>query len=346
MVWSVLTAASGAARGFTGLAAARMLIGVGEAALTPAAMSLLGERMPPARLGLATGIYYAGVPLGAGLSLLLAGVFGPVLGWRGAFFALGVLGILVAPLLLWVRDDRPTKGRAKPWRDVVVEVLRDARSALARSRALRLVILAGVGVHLLIGAGAFEQLWLVQERGFDRSRIAVLSGVAAIVMGLLGNIGGGVLGDLWRRRTGRSRTVFLFWLLLATTPIAVAYRLADPGSPVFWIGFGLGYFQLGAFYGPTFATLQELCAPRIRASVTAFAILVLNLVGVAGGAAICGIAVDALAGRGIEQPYSWTLLALTLLAAAAAPIFLLAGLEQDREERGARAGPQPTEARP
>jgi predicted MFS family arabinose efflux permease len=339
LIWSLLTAASGAARGFASLAVPRMLIGVGEAALTPAAMSLLSERIPAGRLGFAAGVYYAGVPLGAGASLLLAGVLGPWVGWRGAFIALGIAGALLAPLVLLIREDRPARPSGRAWRAVVSEVLTDARGALGGSRALRLTIVAGLGMHLLIGAGAFEQLWLVQERGFDRGRIAILSGVAAISMGLLGNLTGGALGDLWRRRTGGSRATFLFWLLLATLPLTVSYRLAEPGSLQFWVGLGVGYFQLGAFYGPCFATLQELCAPRVRASVTAFSILVLNLGGVAGGATLCGLSVDALAAWGVSQPYTWTLLGLTLLAACAAPLFLWAGREQGREDADAVTAP-------
>lgn len=336
VLWSGLTAASGAARGFVTMALPRMLIGVGEAALTPASMSLLADRFPRRQLGLAAGVYYAGVPIGAGLSLLMAGVLGPMIGWRACFVALGVAGLLMAPLLLLVRDPE-REGRGARAAISIGAVFREAWSELTRSAALRLVIAGGIGIHLLIGAGAFEQLWLVQERGFDRAEIAVASGVAAIGMGLLGNIAGGVLGDAWRRRTGHSRAVFLFWLLVTFLPLGIAYRLAEPGSPLFWAGFGLAYFQLGAFYGPTFATLQELAAPAVRGSLIAFAILVLNLVGVAGGAMICGVATDALAARGVAQPYTLTLLGLTCLAALSAPAFLLAGILQRKREAAAHA---------
>lgn len=338
LVWSALTAASGAARGFASLAIPRMLIGVGEAALTPTAMSLLSERVPRERLGLAAGIYYAGVPLGAGLSLVLAGVLGPTVGWRNAFLLLGLAGVLVAPLLLLIPEDRRRAEGGPPLRKVLAQVLGEATAALTGSKALRLTILGGIGLHLLIGAGAFEQLWLVQERGFERGPIALLSGMAAIGMGLLGNLAGGFLGDHWRQRTGQSRAAFLFWLMLLMAPVGIAYRLADPAQPIFWVGLSLGFFQLGAFYGPMFATLQELCAPRVRASVTAFSILVLNFAGVAGGATLCGLAVDALSSRGVAQPYSWTLLGMTVLAACAAPVFLWASVEHGREERRADLG--------
>ena len=76
-VWSILTAASGLAKGFLSLAAPRMLIGVGESILTPTSMSLLADRFPSNRLGFASGFYYMGVPIGVGVSLLIVGYMGP-----------------------------------------------------------------------------------------------------------------------------------------------------------------------------------------------------------------------------------------------------------------------------
>ena len=81
-LWSILTAASGAARGFISLGIPRMFIGIGESALTPTSMSLLSDRFPLSRLGFASGFYYMGVPIGVGVSLLIAGYLGPAIGWR------------------------------------------------------------------------------------------------------------------------------------------------------------------------------------------------------------------------------------------------------------------------
>ena len=69
--WSVLTAASGAARGFVSMALPRMFIGVGESIMTPTSMSLLADRFPASRLGFASGFYYMGVPVGVGASHFL-----------------------------------------------------------------------------------------------------------------------------------------------------------------------------------------------------------------------------------------------------------------------------------
>ena len=80
-LWSILTAASGAAKGFISLAIPRMFIGVGESVLTPTAMSMLADRFPQSKLGFASGFYYMGVPIGVGVILLIAGYMGPAIGW-------------------------------------------------------------------------------------------------------------------------------------------------------------------------------------------------------------------------------------------------------------------------
>lgn len=103
-LWSALTAASGAARGFVTLAIPRVLIAVGESALTPASMSMLADRFPRSRLGFAVGFYYTGVPLGFGLSLLIAGYLGPAIGWRNCFYALGAIGLVLALVMLLIQE--------------------------------------------------------------------------------------------------------------------------------------------------------------------------------------------------------------------------------------------------
>ncbi|RYF91732.1 MAG: MFS transporter, partial [Caulobacteraceae bacterium] len=108
-VWSALTAASGLARGFLSLALPRVFIGIGESALTPTAMSLLADRFPPEKRGFASGFYYIGVPLGVGVSLLVAGVLGPKLGWRNCFLLLGAIGVVFSFAILAVRETRPSR---------------------------------------------------------------------------------------------------------------------------------------------------------------------------------------------------------------------------------------------
>jgi MFS family permease len=342
-LWSGLTAASGAARGFVSLALPRAFIGVGESACTPTSMSLLADRFPPGRLGFAAGLYYTGVPIGVGLSLIIAGTLGPAIGWRNCFYALGALGLAFSIVLLFVKEtprrgvdptgdatDRPSLG----------SIVRSLGRALRLCPALGLTIGGGVALHFVLGAAAFDQLWYVQERGFERAEIARLTGWIGMAGGILGNLFGGLASDWWQQRTAQGRPMLLFWVMLALAPVGIAYRLVPPDSVWFWIGIFTGFFQLGAFYGPTFSTVQELVPPQIRATVVAFYILMLNLVGLGIGVTLAGVAIDAMAARGVAEPYTWTLLVFTLLASLAIPLFFLAGRRfvADRERLSARVG--------
>ena len=103
-LWSLFTIASGAARGFISMGVARMFIGVGESILTPSAVSSFSDRFPDSRMGFVIGFYYMGIPIGAGLSLFIAGTLGPVIGWRNCFYILGALGLILAVVMLFIRE--------------------------------------------------------------------------------------------------------------------------------------------------------------------------------------------------------------------------------------------------
>src|SRR5262245_44427290 len=114
-VWSALTAASGLAQDFWQLAAARFFIGVGEATLTPAAIAMLADVFHSRQRALASGLYYLGIPIGAGLSLIVASLIGPIpaLGWpgtswRNCFIVLGLIGVVLVAALLFIKD--PLRG--------------------------------------------------------------------------------------------------------------------------------------------------------------------------------------------------------------------------------------------
>jgi MFS family permease len=329
------------------LAIPRMFIGVGESALTPTSMSLLSDRFPASRLGFASGFYYMGVPIGVGVSLLIAGYLGPAIGWRACFYVLGAIGVVLAVVMLFIRETPrhhvaaagAAAAVAAPVRRGAGGLLSTLVNALRSSPALMLTIAGGVVMHFVLGAASFDQLWYVQERGFERAEIARITGWIGMIGGVLGNLFGGVASDWYLRRTGMGRAMFLFWLGLVLMPFNIAYRVVDGGSPLFWIGVFTGYFGLGAFYGPTFSTVQELVPPQIRATMVAFYVLVLNLVGLGIGITIGGWVIDRLIASGARAPYSVTLLGFTLLSQLAWPLFLLAGrrFRRDRERLFAAA---------
>jgi len=341
VLWSVFTMASGAAKGFLTLALPRMFIGVGESIITPTSMSLLGDAFPPKRMGFAAGFYYLGVPLGVAISLLLVGfvadikspiflegLLGETIGWRGCFYMLGVLGVLLGLCMLLFKDKKRIDSQALTESEEeklsFSEVMKILINALKNSPALTLTISGGVFYHIILGAAAFEQIWLVEERGFDRSVIAQISGIIAVFAGLAGVLFGGLVSDWWLEKTNQGRPIFLFWLSLVLLPIGIIYRFVEPTTIIFWVGVILGYFQLGCFYGPTFSTVQELVPEKIRATIVAFYILCINLIGLTIGSLGAGILIDLTKGSFME-PYTWALLIFSFIGSLAIPCYYIAG---------------------
>ena len=168
-LWSALTAATGLATSFLQAALARAFIGVGEAVLTPAAMSMLSDRLPPHRHGMAAGVYYLGIPVGVGLSFIFAGLMGPVLGWRGTFVALGLTGVAASTLVLLMRD--PPRGGSSPLgpEGQPIGSFRDSAAGLwqvLRSNpVLGLTLAGGASAIFVQGVAVLYIVWWVQERG-------------------------------------------------------------------------------------------------------------------------------------------------------------------------------------
>ena len=330
ILWSVFTALTGAAKGFVSMALPRIFIGVGESILTPTSMSLLSDSFPSKRMGFAAGFYYMGVPIGVGVSLLIAGYLGESLGWRNCFYLLGGIGLALGLSALLFKDrprknikeDEPQQTLSK---DTTLEIVKTLYKALSTSSALRFTILAGVFYHIVLGASGFEQLWLVQERGFERSEIAQLVGWIGVFAGLSGNLIGGILSDWWQENTDQGRPMFLFWLALLTLPIGIYYRFVEPGTFIFWVGIVIGYFQLGCFFGPTFRTVQELGPDRIRATGVAFYLLTLNLIGLPIGSWGGGACADCMEAANFENPYTMMLVVFSIISIISIPCYYMAG---------------------
>jgi MFS family permease len=121
VLWSLFTTGCGMATGYWQMLGLRMGVGVGEAALSPAAYSLVTDYVPPRRLSTAIGLYGAGIYVGSGLSFLLGGlvrgyaagktslslpIVGQIHSWQILFFVVGLPGILLAPLLYTIREPR------------------------------------------------------------------------------------------------------------------------------------------------------------------------------------------------------------------------------------------------
>ncbi len=325
IIWSFFTALSGLAKNFITLAIPRIFIGIGESAMTPTTMSILSDRYEIKKLGFAAGFYYMGVPLGVGVSLILAGYLGPVIGWRGCFYLIGSIGVVLGLAMLLVKDSPrkniTTTSNQKSFSEIISLLI----SALTRSKSLMLTIAAGTIYHLNLGASVFDQVWAIQDKGLDRAAFAQASGWIFTIFGILGSVFGGTFSDWALKKYNLPRTWFLLILTLISMPFAFT-RYLDPDGTLFWVGICVAAFGLGCFYGPVFAVIQELVPPSIRGTIVGFNLVCLNLLGFVPGSIIAGIVLDNMLASGAEMPYTQTLVAFSVMFLILGPIlYYLAG---------------------
>lgn len=327
-LWSLLTAASGAAKGFVSLAIPRIFIGVGESTLTPTALSMIADRFPARQMGFASGAYYAGVPLGAGLAYLVAATLGPVIGWRNCFFLIGGLGIILAIILGVQKDPRVRPAGAAGGVGAAIAgmlaLIPELFAAMKRSPALLLTMLGGVALHFAVGGAQFDTLWWKEELNLDIGPLFLKVALMFATVGVAGNILGGLLGDWWLKTTGQGRPMMVAVLLLILTPVGFLYRLTDHDGWMFWVGVGAGIFQLAAMYGAAFSTIQELAPARIRATAVAAFIMLMNVIGLGVSVTAGGFMIDAFAAAGRERPITDMMLIMTLASSLAIPCFFFA----------------------
>ena len=334
ILWSAFTAISGFAKNFFTLAAPRLFIGVGESTITPTTMSILSDRYEQKRLGFAAGFYYLGVPVGVGISLLIAGYLEPMIGWRGCFYLLGLIGLFLGFLMLFVKDSPRKNISNKPESKTFFEIIALLYKALSTSKSLVLTIIAGTLYHLVLGAAQFEVIWAVADKGFNPNTFGQINGWIFVVFGVLGSLFGGIASDWALKTYNLPRTWFLLILTVLLIPLAFT-RYLETDNFLFWVGICSSAFSLGCFYGPIFAVIQELVPSSIKGTVVAFNLLCLNLLGIAIGSIVFGIMADYAVAQGYEDPYTNLLVGFSLMfLILGPPLYYFAGkyYQSDKEK--------------
>jgi predicted MFS family arabinose efflux permease len=295
-LWSAMTAACGLARNVVQLAIARTLVGVGEAALTPAAHSLISDYFPPRRRATALALNGAGANVGLLIGLALGGWIADAYGWRLAFVAVGAPGLAVA-LLIHRTVREPPRGGADP-RAAALDAGRFTQAARAlwslrtyRHAALGASLQALFGYTLISWGPAF----MARVHGWSAGDIGVPLGLILGLGGATGSLLGGALSD----RLGARDPRWYAWLpaLTATamTPFALLFLHWPSGAGMLWYAPAV---ILGNFYpAPSYALAQNLVAPRMRGTSASVMLLAINLIGLGVGPQLVGVLNDALAAR-------------------------------------------------
>lgn len=295
LVWSAFTSACGLASSFAWLATARVGVGIGEAGSTPPSLSLLADLYPPQRRPLMVGLLSTAGPIGLFLAAFLGGRIAHTLGWRSAFVAVGLLG-LVASLLLWLCVKEPDRGSFDPSADAPRRSvpLAETLSLFAKDRALCLLaVAAALSAFSSLSVLAWVPAFLMRDQGMTLAQIGSWFGpVVGIAMGI-GIFGGGALVNWFARRSARAYAFVPGVAITCAAPFLAAALLVDGWrSSLMLIAVPI---MLGASYtGPVLSLAQNLAPVNARATVAALLVLVINLAGTGAGPLVVGAISDAV----------------------------------------------------
>jgi predicted MFS family arabinose efflux permease len=279
-LWSVATGAAALAGGFVSLFATRAAVGVGEACYGAISPSFVAERFPPESRSRALAVFSMAIPVGSALGYAGGGLAGQFLGWRHAFWIVGLPGLLLSGLC-WFLPDDPPREAAPPALDGYREVW--------SVRTFRLVTLSGAAMTFALGGFAvWMPTFLHRAWGLGVARAGTTFGAVTVGAGLLGSLAGGWLADALRRR-GRADADLLVsgGGLLAGMPLAAAALVAPS------LGLTLGALfaaetLLFLNMGPLNAAIVSVTRLETRSMAFAANILVIHLLGDAASPAIIG----------------------------------------------------------
>jgi predicted MFS family arabinose efflux permease len=281
-LWSGMTAASGLVQNFGQLLAARIGVGVGEASATPASHSMISDLFPPARRATAMAVYNMGASLGLFAGMALGGWLNEGLGWRVAFIALGLPGVLLA-LMVRFGMREPVRGRSEGLLDSGEQPsFIEVRRYMLGRRSFRHVTAAASlyampGYAMLTWAPAFVE----RMHGMSTAALGWRLGLVTGIGGVVGALAGGTLADRLARRDER----WLVWLPSISGTALIPFLAGFVWIEDLTLALGSLFFANlcnQVYAAPSYAVTQGLAKLRMRAMASAIILLMITLVGYSG----------------------------------------------------------------
>ena len=258
-VWSLFSGLTGFANGFWSILICRVMVGVGEATLGPAALSLLSDYFPPRVRATVQAIYSSGIAVGAGFAFFFGGWLGQNYGWRVAFFALGFPGLILAALVYLLREEprgktevATAKYTASDWK------------ILFKSVPLRYHYL-GYGCFGLAANNLsfWGPTFVTRVYELDLKTIGIYGGLLTLIAGVPGTILGGYLADKFRRFGRGGRMLFGGLAALTTVPFWLLFIFS--GNLLLLLIANLVLLALSLVWlGPAAADVHDIAGPQLR----------------------------------------------------------------------------------
>ena len=309
-IWSIMTAICGFAGSYLQLFIARMGVGLGEAALTPPAYSIITDSFPKQKLATAISVYAIGVYLGTGLAFLIGGwvvgflaeqtvwqlpLIGNIYPWQLVFFYVGLPGLLLASIIYFFIKEPSRK-------DILQH--QQKKSMLGDTKLYfnylkkhwKFFTAHHLGYAFFVMTTYSVSIWipsfLKRSFGLEASEIGWKYGLIICIFGTLGIISGGRVADwLYNRKYTDAKIRIGFVATLVMLPFAASLFLMPSANAVFLLLIPITFcssFPLGAGS----AALQEAVPNDMRALSSAVYVFVTNLIGLGLGPLLVGVITD------------------------------------------------------
>lgn len=337
-VWSGFTALSGFAQNAFQLALARIGVGIGEAGGSPPSHSLIADYFPKEKRSTALSIFSLGIPFGQMFAFLAGGWVLENLGWRNAFFLVGVPGVVIA-IVLKLTVKEPVRGAQDAAKPEAVSFREGLKTLLAIPSYWGILVASTAASFTGYGIGAWAVDFYYRSYHLTFTQITVPLGLLNGVAYGFGTFLGGMLTDragkknkgayAWIPGAGMLLTIPCGWLSLWSPTAIGAFLWTAP----FLIGLGL-------YLGPTWSLVQTLAPVNLRAFAVAFLFFVLNLVALGLAPLWVGWLSDVFAGAYGETTslkIALTTLAATSLLSALAYFWTSKKLPADWAKAAGRA---------
>lgn len=333
VVWSFATAVCGLAKNFTQLFTSRMMVGVGEAALSPAAYSMITDSFPKNQLGRAMAVYNTGVFLGVGLAYVIGGivvsavadvtitglpVVGELKGWQLTFFIVGLPGLVIALFCVMLRE--PKRGYVNDEQIPVRQILRFMRS----NWTTFVTHFLGFAALTLYFNGFMAWAPALINRRFElpTGEAGQYLGYIVLVFATAGILAGGWITD-WFGRKGYANAPMRTGLIaaIALIPLGLAAPLMPNLAWTFVVFCPLMFFV--SFPWAAAATAIQVVSPgRMRAQISALYLFIVNLTGIGFGPTAVALFTDYVFGDDNALPYSLAIVGPVSAGLAAVLLFL------------------------
>ena len=303
LVWSAATLACGLATSFAILLAARVFLGLGQAAVAPAALSLMAHRLPRRRLGRSVALLTAGASLGRSLALLAGGAvlalltaahdlnlpgYGSLHPWQALFLLACLPNIaLLIGLRRVVEPPAAPQGEGRP-----------AIAWVVRHRAAYGPHFGAAAAAVLIGQTltAWAPTFYVRVHGLTAAEAGLRLGLLVLIAAPLGHLAGGRWLDRARAFAPRRAASYGLAMGLAAAPACTAAMVLTADRAMSLAAFAGLVAVLGFTSASALAGLQLLTPRALRGRVSAAFVAGVTLVAFGAGPALVGLINDRMVG--------------------------------------------------